>query len=269
MQSLVTTMKRTLLLAFPALVMPAHADVYRCVGADGATTYSQTPCSTSAEKVAVGSNAVSTGTADCAFAENFIRSTSRLMRQGVDKDRLFDQFGGPDAFDDGTSKIVHYVYQYEDTRSMSDDRITELAVSQCKTGAFGGVNCESLPKSYTESGGGCGESFSANKAYYSVDVFAIHRAKAEERAQASAELRRKQAEELLKHYADLERGTQCRQKIEQQIYQIESRICAGADPNGYRLELKRLRAKLGKCGPSRSPPVIPSEPGGYPSRSTC
>ena len=261
------TMKQTLLLAFLALVMPVHADVYRCIGADGATVYSQTPCSTSAEKVSIRSNAVSTGTADCAFAENFIRSTSRLMRQGVDKDRLFDQFGGPDAFDAGATKIVHYVYQYRDTRSMAQNRIAELAVSQCKTGTFGGVNCESLPKSYTESGGGCGESFSAHRADYNVDVFAIHQAEAEERQQARAELNKKQAEELQKHYADLERGTQCRQKIEQQIFQIESRIYAGADPNGHRLELKRLRAKLDACGSYRSPPVVPPTPGGYHTRS--
>ena len=256
-------MKQTLLLASLALAMPVHADVYRCIGADGASTYSQTPCSTSAEKVAVSSNAAATGTADCAFAENFIRSTSRLMRQGVDKDRLFAQFGGPDAFDDGATKIVNYVYQYRNTRSMSQDRIAELAVSQCNTGAFGGVNCDSLPKSYTDSGGGCDESFSAHSADYSVDVFAIHRAEAEERQQATAELRKKQAEEIRKSYADLERGTQCRQKIEQQIFQIESRIYAGADPNGYRLELKRLRAKLVECGSYRSPEVVPPAPGGY------
>lgn len=255
-----------MLLAFLALATPVNADVYRCVGADGATTYSQTPCSTSAEIVAVTSNAVSTGTADCAFAESFIRSTARLMRQRVDKDRLFDQFGGPDAFDDGATKIVNYVYQYQDTRSMSQDRIAELAVARCKTGAFGGVNCESLPTSYTESGGGCGESFSAPRADYSVDVFAIHRAKAEERQQASAELNKKQAEELQKHYADVERGTQCRQKIEQKIFQIELRIQAGADPNGHRLELKRLREKLAKCGPSRSPQIVPPAPGGYRDR---
>ena len=77
------------------------------------------------------------------------------------------------------TKIVHYVYQYRGTRSMAQNRIAELAVSQCKTGTFGGVNCESLPKSYTDSGGGCSESFSAHRADYSVDVFAIHQAEAE------------------------------------------------------------------------------------------
>lgn len=256
-------MKQTLVLALLAVAVPTHADVYRCKGADGATTYSQTPCSSAAEKVAVSSSATSRDPADCAFAENFARSTSRLMRQGVDKGRLFDQFGGPGAFDDGATKIVHYVYQYEGTRSMSQDRIAELAVARCNTGAFGNVSCESLPEAYTTSGGGCDGKFSTTRADYSVDVFAIHRDQAEERQQASAELRRQQAEALTKQSADLERGTQCRQKIQAQISDIEMRIHAGSDPNGHRLELERLRARQSECGPYRSPPEIPPQPGGF------
>lgn len=260
---MVFTMKHVLLLALLAIVMPVHADVYRCVGADGSTTFSQTPCSAAAEKVAVSSRSVAAGPADCEFAENFIRSTSRLMRQGVDKGRLFDQFGGPDAFDDGATKIVNYVYQYEDTRSMSQDRIAELAVAQCRTGSFGDVSCQSLPKSYTDSGGGCDGSFSTASADYSVDVFAIHRDQAEERQQASQELYRKQVAELSEQSAQLAHGTQCQQKIQQQIARIEGQIWAGADPNGHRLELKRLRAKLAQCGPAYSQPEVPPQPGGY------
>ena len=185
------------------------------------------------------------------------------MRQHVDKDRLLNQFGGAEAFDDNTTKIVNYVYQYQNTKSMTHDRIAELGVAQCNTGAFGDVSCESLPKPYTEAGGGCGESFSARRAKYSVDVFAIHRAEAKERQQAMVEVRNKQAQERQKRYADLESGTQCRQKIQQQISGIESRIRAGADANGHRLELKRLRAERDKCGPYRSEPEIPPQPGGY------
>lgn len=253
---LVITMKHSLLLALLIFAMPVHAAVFRCVGADGTTTYSQTPCSTSAEKIVVDRSPGANGTADCAFAEKFIRSTSRLMRQGVNKDQLFNQLGGPSAFDAGATKIVHYVYQYQDTQNMSQDRITELAVAKCNAGSFGGVNCESLPKSYTDAGGGCGESFSAHRAEFSVDVSAIRQAEADERRQASAELRKKQSEEMQKYYADMERGTQCRQKIQAKISQVEARIYAGADPHGQRSELESLRTKLGKCGSYRSPPVI-------------
>jgi hypothetical protein len=256
-------MKQALLLALLVVVMPVRADVYRCVGADGSTTFSQTPCSAAAEKVAVSSRSVATGPADCEFAENFIRSTSRLMRQGVDKGRLFDQFGGTEAFDAGATRIVNYVYQYRDTQSMSQDRIAELAVAQCKTGSFGDVSCQSLPKSYTDSGGGCDGSFSTTSADYGVDVFAIHRDQAEERQKASNELYQQQVEALSNSNAQLARGTQCQQKIQQQIAQIDARIHAGADPNGHRLELKRLRAELSQCGPSYSQPDVPPPPGGY------
>ena len=256
-------MRQLLLLALLACAVPVYADVYRCVGPDGATTFSQTPCSDSAEKVAVSSRPAAKGTADCAFAEHFARSTSQLMRQRVDKGRLIKQFGGPEAFDDGATRIVNYVYQYESTQSISHDRIAELAVAQCKAGAFGGVTCETLPKPYTEAGGGCDGSFSATRARFSVDVFAIHQDQAAERREAQHELQRQQSAELSKHYAELGRGTQCRQEIEAKIAQIDASIGFGADPNGYRSELKRLRAQLGKCGPAVSQPPVQAQPGGY------
>ena len=258
-------MKQTLLLALLILFMPAHADVYRCVGADGATTFSQTPCSATAEKVAVSSNRASAGPADCDFAENFARTTSRLMRQGVDKNRLFDQFGGPEAFDTGTTKMVHYVYQYRDNQSMSQDRIAELAIAQCNSGTFGAVSCESLPEAYTKSGGGCGGSFSAHRAYYDVDTFAIHREQAVERQREQSDRSRKQAEERRKYYADQKRTAKCRKETELEIARIEVLIQAGSDARSHRSKLDRLRAKLAKCGPytTVSPPEVPPAPGGY------
>ena len=256
-------MNRLLLLVFLAFVMPAQADVYRCVSADGSTTFSQTPCSGSAEKVAVDSKPTVKGSADCEFADKFVRSTSRLMRQNVDKGRLIKQFGGPEAFDDNATRIVNYVYQYEDSRSVTQDRIADLAMGQCQAGAFGSVSCETLPKAYTESGGGCDGTFSASHADYSVDVFAIHRDRAEERARESHERQRQQAEELSEHYAALQRGTECRDKIEAKIFRIETQIWAGADPNGHRLELKRLREQLSKCGPAHYREIPPPQPGGY------
>ena len=258
-------MKLTLLLALLILFASAHADVYRCVGTDGATTFSQTPCSATAEIVAISSNRASAGTADCDFAENFARTASRLMREGVDKDRLFEQFGGPEAFDNGATKMVHYVYQYRDNQSMSQDRIAELAIAQCNTGTFGAVSCESLPKAYTKSGGGCSGSFSARRAYYDVDTFAIHREKAAERQREQAELSRKQAEERRKYYADQKRIAKCRKNLEQELARIEVQMQASSDPRRYRSKRERLRAKLAKCGPYTmvSPPDIPPQPGGY------
>jgi len=258
-------MKTTLLLALLVFVTPAFADVYRCVGADGTTTFSQTPCSATAEKVAVSSTRSSAASADCAFAENFARTTSRLMRQRVDKERFFEQFGGPEAFDYGSTRMVHYVYQFQDTQSIPEDRVAQLAVAQCEAGAFGALNCDSLPKAYTDSGGGCDGTFSAYSAYYDVSTSAIHGEQAMERQRVQAELSRKQAEERRKYYANQKRTAQCRKEFEQEITQIEVLIRAGSDPRGHRSKLKRLRARLAKCGPytATSPPEVQPQPGGY------
>ena len=258
-------MKQTLLLALLILCTSAHADVYRCVGADGATTFSQTPCSATAEKVAIRSNRASAGTADCDFAENFARTTTRLMQQGVDKDRLFERFGGPGAFDTGSTKMVNYVYQYRDNQGMSQDRIAELTIAQCNSGTFGAVSCASLPEAYTNSGGGCGRSFSSRRAYYDVDTFAIHREQAAERQREQADLRKKQADEMRQHYAQQKRAAKCRKDIEHEITRIEVQMQASSDPRRYRSKLERLRAKLAKCGPYSKPsePPPPPDPGGY------
>lgn len=240
-------MKRILLVLLAAAANPASADVYRCVAADGSTTFSQTPCSADAERVAVSSNRPDSGSADCAFADKFIRSTSRLMRQGLRKEELYEQYGGQQAFGTGAKKIVNYVYMYGDTRGMSQDRIAELAGAQCASGAFGAVNCETLPAAYVESGGGCGESFSAFDADRHVDVWAIRRAEADERTRAAAELRAEQSEKMLANIEKQRRIDQCRQKYQTEINRIETRIFAGADPNGERLELKRLRKKMQQC----------------------
>ena len=238
---------RFLLILLAATAVPAHADVYRCVGADGSTTFSQTPCSDTAERISVGSKKTASGPADCAFADKFVRSTSSLMRQGLKKDELIDHYGGAAAFDTGATKIVNYVYMYQATRGMSHDRVAELAMAQCESGAFAGVSCETLPKPYTDAGGGCGESFSRSMAEQKIDVWAIRGAEARERTQAAADLRAEQSRKMQADIAKQRRIQQCQQQIETQIGQIEARIYAGADPNGQRRELKRLRAKMQNC----------------------
>ncbi len=264
-------MNRVLLLASLAMAITAHADIYRCVGADGSTTFSQSPCSDTAEKIAVNrgsrSSALSSSSenADCSYAADFARVSSRLMRAGADKDRVFKEFGGRGAFDDGAARIVDYVFKYQNAKHVTEDRIAELASGQCGAGNFGGLNCDALPAAYTDKGGGCGESFSAQHAYYSVDTFAVHRERSEARRQATAERMREQAERNRKRSAELDRGDQCAEPIRREIDDIQMRIRAGSDPNGHRHNLQRLKKKLAKCGPRRAEPYEPTppQPGGY------
>ena len=64
---------------------------------------------------------------------------------------------------------------------------------------------------------------------------------------AAADLRKQQIEKMRADREKQRRIQQCRQKIQTGISQIEARIFAGADPNGQRRELKRLRARMQKC----------------------
>ena len=187
------------------------------------------------------------------------------MRQGVDKEQLFEQFGGRGAFDDGATQIVHYVYQYRDSQDMSRDRIAERAAGRCRSGAFDGVNCQSLPSAYTDSTGGCRAAVTVQRADYNVDAFAIDREQLAERQRAQAELTRKQAEDMRKHHAQQKRAAECRKKHEQEIARIEVLIQAGSDPRSHRSKLRKLREKLAKCGPYTqvSPPEVQPQPGGY------
>ena len=165
-------MKRLFLFVLVFTANPAHADIYRCVAADGSTTFSQTPCSETAERVAVES--------------------------------------GP-AADPG------------------------------KRG------CKALTEANAVLENGCRETSSAATASPRVKAFEARDDKNRERVQAEADRRKKQIEKMQADQEKRRRIQQCRQKIQSEISQIEARIYAGADPNGQRRELQRLRKKMQQC----------------------
>lgn len=242
-------MKRLLPVAMLLAAATAGADVYRCTAADGSTTFSQTPSSASAERVAVdAAPSAGTGSGDCRVAEPFARAVAKLMRQGLSRDETVAEFGGPGALQSGAGRLVDYVYLYRDSRGMTQDRMVTLTMAQCASGSLGDVSCEALPASYTDAGGGCDGEFSAWDAEPRVDVFARNRARSEARAREVAELRAAQSAKMQADYALRERSRKCRDAIQQKINRIEISIQAGADPNGHRLALKRLRDEQRKCG---------------------
>ena len=73
------------------------------------------------------------------------------------------------------------------------------------------------------------------------------RAEADERVRVAAERRAEQGERMMANIEKQRRVDQCRQNYQTEISRIEMRIFAGADPNGERLELKRLRKKMQQC----------------------
>lgn len=224
----------------------ANADVFRCTDEDGSVTFSQTPCSGEAERVSVSSGK-STNTASCKHAGHFSQAVTQLMRQGMVKADLLDEFGGADAFSRGSLRLVNYVYQYQNTRSMSQERIVSLATTQCETGTLGDVSCKALPEQYTKSGGGCGGQFSAMRAAPQANVFGANNAAREKKDREAATRTAEQTRKMQQQYEDRRRIDACQAEIQQKIDDIEMRIFAGSDPNGHRLELQRLRKSLGKC----------------------
>ncbi|NND54961.1 MAG: DUF4124 domain-containing protein [Gammaproteobacteria bacterium] len=242
-------MKRSLFLAALLAAATADAAVYRCTGADGATTYSQTPCSAAAERVVVDKAPGSTGTsADCRVAEPFSRAVAKMMKQRLSKDETIAEFGGPGALKSGAGRLVNYVYLYGASPNMTQERIVTLTMAQCGSGAFGDVSCPALPNAYTEAGGGCEGEFSEFDADPQVNVFARNREKSDARARERSEQMSAQTDKMKADYAQRERSRQCREAIQRKIDQIDISIQAGADPNGHKLPLRRLRKQQSECG---------------------
>lgn len=169
------------------------------------------------------------------------------MRQGFTKEETIAEHGGAGEISPGTQKLINYVYLYRDTRGMSQDRVVALTAAQCESGSLGDVSCQALPSSYTRAGGGCDGEFSARAAEPQVDVFARNRAKSEARAREASQLQSAQIDKLKEDYERRERVRQCKQEKQTEIDKRELSIHAGADPNGHRLALQRLRSDMKKC----------------------
>ena len=224
----------------------ASADVYRCTDANGSVTFSQTPCAGGAERVNLDATK-SKSARNCRYADHFSRAVGRLMRQGVSKDDAIEEFGGLDDFSRGALRLVNYVYQYQNTSNVSVDRIVSLTSTQCETGTLGDVSCSALPEAYTKAGGGCGGGFSAERAAPQANVFGLdHAALAKKRRESMARTKA-QGDRMMQQLEDQRRIEECRAKLQQRVNEIETLIYAGADPNGHRLELQRLRKKQSEC----------------------
>ena len=58
---------------------------------------------------------------------------------------------------------------------------------------------------------------------------------------------RAQSDRMMQQYEDQRRIDACRAKLQERVNEIETLIYAGADPNGHRLELQRLRKRQSEC----------------------
>ena len=226
----------------------ATADVYRCTGEDGSVTFSQTPCSNAAERVSVETGTSSTATSkNCRHAGHFSDAVARLMRLGMEKPDLLDEFGGADKSSRDSMRLVNYVYQFKSHQSMSRERIVSLTTSQCETGTLGDVSCRALPEKYTSAGGGCSERFSPSGAApqaYSLGANNAARAKRDREAQAKAA---EQARKMTAQIEERRRIDACRAPYQTRLNEIQLLMSMSSDPRRYRLEQQRLQKKMGEC----------------------
>ncbi|MDJ0759598.1 MAG: DUF4124 domain-containing protein [Woeseiaceae bacterium] len=241
-------MKRIVSLLLVLAGAQATADVYRCTGEDGSVTFSQTPCSNAAELVSVETGTSATATSkNCKHAGHFSDAVARLMRQGMDKSDLLDQFGGADAFSRDSMRLVNYVYQFKSAQSMSRERIVSLTTTQCEAGTLGNVGCSALPEKYTQAGGGCSSRFSPGTAAPQAFTFGAANAA---RAKRDREMHEKTAEQGRKMAEQREKDRRidaCRAEFQTRIDQIQAQMRMGSDPSRHRVELQRLQRKMGEC----------------------
>lgn len=140
--------------------MPAtvQAGIYKCIDANGATTYSQTACPVQEQTA----NVITTYTSsvapqDCRIAWNFTQQTTKQMKRGMSSGSMFDQYGGIDSISGTTIAIINYIYTYKQDPQVSIDRITSLTTARCKAGSFGKMSCDRFPHSFIADLGGCEE----------------------------------------------------------------------------------------------------------------
>lgn len=231
----------------------AHADVYKCVGADGAVTFSQTPCP--GEDVSIISRSVSTHSGDdtdCTHASRFALATAKTMRDGASSAELFSRYGGLDSLSKGTINIINYVYGYRANKDVSVERVAALTQAKCRARSLGDVSCGALPFTYTEQLGGCdatskeAEATSVASEQFAAPLPALREAEEAQRASSDAQL---SFDVASKARAEQQRQ-QCRHSTQRSIDNINAQMRGGySSEQGerYRVRLRELREQLRDC----------------------
>lgn len=133
-----------------------EAAIYKCVEADGSTSYRQTACASEAQQAKVLESASSNNeTFDCRIANNFARKTAMSMRLGSSSGDIFSSYGGLDAIPNTAIGVINYVYTHKDNVDTTPNRIAALSAARCSGGSYGSVACDDFPYSFISELGGC------------------------------------------------------------------------------------------------------------------
>lgn len=141
----------------PVSQSPVQAAVYKCVAADGSTTYNDTPCAAEETIHRLSKTARKIDSLDCRIARNFAVDTVARMRQEDTVEGVYDVYGGSQQINEGTRNLINYVFSFSTDPKLSSKRIIELTVGRCESGLLGNTmdDCLSYPKEFISISGGC------------------------------------------------------------------------------------------------------------------
>lgn len=135
-----------------------EAAIFKCIDANGNTSYNQTPCPTETQTqkvIAKSNNNNEKSATDCRIANNFARTVATQMMAGTPSGSLFDSYGGIDAIPRTSVGVISYVYSHKGNQDNNIDRITSLSAARCSAGSYGSVTCDDFPHSFISEFGGC------------------------------------------------------------------------------------------------------------------
>ncbi len=164
---LVSGLTLTALIALGSALSPnsALAAIYKCVEANGSTSYKQTPCAAHVQQAKLLDSVSSNREImDCRIANNFARKTAMSMRLGQTSGNIFDSYGGIDAMPNTSIGVINYVYTHKDNVDITTDRIASLSAARCSAGSYGSVGCDDFPYSFISELGGCEKATSSTLA---------------------------------------------------------------------------------------------------------
>ncbi len=231
---------------------PVEAKIYKCVAADGSTSYTQRPCATSEKTSKVLEGRSTREKFDCRVARSFSTHVAVQMKSGRTADDMFSEYGGLNAISPTSVSVINYVFSHKTNTDTSVNRISALSGARCESGSYSrNIECQDFPPSFITDMGGCsvvkGESSRQQEpnAQYARPTSDEDR---EEYQGASAAARNQNYNVLEESAAD--RQTACRESLNQKIRDIQTQMRGRLDVeahNQLNAERNTLRDAYESC----------------------
>ncbi|PID62303.1 MAG: hypothetical protein CSB44_04195 [Gammaproteobacteria bacterium] len=142
-------------LAFLPCSERAEATIYKCVDADGNTSYTSRTCPANDTLSTLTINGTSSWSQDCRVGRDFGDEVIRKMQAGMDSTDVFATWGGIDAVSPTVINMVSYIYTFRGSDRIDAARISALTHQRCESGSFGQSDCRQFPSSFVRNNGGC------------------------------------------------------------------------------------------------------------------